>query len=165
MPRTEDSVWKNFSKVTNVKGEVVKRMCMHCKAEFVPNATCAKKHLVAHCPKAQLSVKQQFLSDVNKQCFIGKRKVTLEGEEESVVQCKQTISSPHHSCSTSTSSATVPDTLGTPVADISSESNSGCESEVMPVVESGNATEPPNTSDATSKLPVILGGSDDHDIP
>ena len=90
MPRTEDAVWNNFQKVTNLNGQIVKRMCIYCKAEFVPNATRAKKHLVADCLNAPVSIKQHFLSDVNKQCFVGKRKLSLELNDEHSLNCKQT---------------------------------------------------------------------------
>jgi len=78
MPRLEDPVWHdNFDDVTDLKGKVVKKRCAYCRAEFVPNATRAKKHLVIDCPKAYEHVKHQFLNEVQGQCCAGKRKLSI----------------------------------------------------------------------------------------
>ncbi len=62
------------------------------QCRFVPNATRANKHLVVDCPNyAPVSVKQQFLADFNKQCSVGKLKMSVEMNDENVTKCRQSV--------------------------------------------------------------------------
>lgn len=154
MPRIEDTIWKNFLNITSVHGKLIKRQCLYCKAEFFPNATRAKKHLVADCPYAPLDVKQQFLAEVNKQCFTDKRKVSLEVSNDLPV--KRKLSSP------STSSLAMAGVGKVDDDELSPESSSDCEVDVTSDVENGEAAKLQDTSSSveTIKSPKQIDGLD-----